>query len=204
MRRLALCPALVAGLSVSSTARADGDAQRGAQVYRACVACRALELGLHLSGPSLDGFMGRMAGTAEEFVRYSSGLQDAGFSWNAAALDGWLKDPAGMIPGTYMTFRGIDDPKARADLVAFLEMQAQQLARHLGAHHGRGARVHGADGADQHAHVAPLHHAHGHRLRLGTHGAGAVTDRAEIFAVLYRKFVIAAAAHIVALRNHRN
>ena len=52
-------------------------------------------------------------------------------------------------------------------------MQAQQLARHLGAHHGRGARVHGADGADQHAHVAPLHHAHGHRLRLGTHGAGA-------------------------------
>ena len=62
---------------------------------------------------------------------------------------------------------------AGLDLVAFLEMQAQQLARHLGAHHGRGARVHGADGADQHAHVAPLHHAHGHRLRLGTHGAGA-------------------------------
>ena len=60
---------------------------------------------------------------------------------------------------------------AGLDLVAFLEMQAQQLARHLGAHHGRGARVHGADGADQHAHVAPLHHAHGHRLRLGTHRA---------------------------------
>lgn len=125
MRRIVLCLALLAGLSVSSAALADGDARRGAQVYRACVACHALEPGLHLSGPSLDGFMRRVAGTAEGFVRYSSGLKDADFSWNASALDGWLKDPAGMIPGTYMTFRGIDDPQARADLVAFLEIAGQ-------------------------------------------------------------------------------
>lgn len=90
----ALALAALAGFSVSSAALADGDARRGAQVYRACVACHALEPGLHLSGPSLDGFIGRMAGTAEGFVRYSTGLRDAGFSWNAAALDGWLKDPA--------------------------------------------------------------------------------------------------------------
>lgn len=125
MSRVALCFAALAGLSVSSAALADGDARRGAQVYRACVACHALEPGLHLSGPSLDGFMGRMAGTAEGFVRYSEGLKDAGFSWNAAALDGWLKDPAGMIPDTYMTFRGIGDTQARADLVAILEIAGQ-------------------------------------------------------------------------------
>lgn len=132
MSRMVLYLAALAGLSVSSAALADGNARRGAQVYRACVACHALEPGLHLSGPSLDGFMGRVAGTAEGFVRYSSGLKDAGFSWNAAALDGWLKDPAGMIPGTYMTFRGIDDPQARADLAAFLEMAGQ---------HGGGGKV---------------------------------------------------------------
>ncbi|MBO6720119.1 MAG: c-type cytochrome [Rhizobiaceae bacterium] len=125
MSRMVLCLAVLAGLTVSSAAIADGDARRGAQVYRACVACHALEPGLHLSGPSLDGFMGRMAGAAEGFVRYSSGLKDAGFSWNAAALDGWLKNPASMIPDTYMTFRGIDDPQARADLVAFLEIAGQ-------------------------------------------------------------------------------
>lgn len=125
MSRVTLFLAALASLSVVSAARADGDLRRGAQVYRACVACHALEPGLHLSGPSLDGFMGRVAGTAEGFVRYSSGLKDADFSWNAAALDGWLKDPAGMIPGTYMTFRGIDDPLARADLVAFLEIAGQ-------------------------------------------------------------------------------
>jgi cytochrome c len=112
-------------LAFSSAALAEGDARRGAQVYRACVACHGLEPGLHLSGPSLDGFMGRMAGTTEGFVRYSAGLKNAGSSWNATALDGWLKDPADMLPGTYMTFRGIDDPQARADLVAFLEIAGQ-------------------------------------------------------------------------------
>jgi cytochrome c len=125
MSRMIRCLAALAGLSVSSVALADGDARRGAQAYSACVACHALEPGLHLSGPSLDGFMGRMAGTAEGFVRYSTGLKEAGFSWNAATLDGWLKDPAAMIPDTYMTFRGIDDPQARADLIAFLEIAGQ-------------------------------------------------------------------------------
>ena len=117
MSRSVLALAALTLLSFGVDAFAEGDARRGAQAYRACVACHALEPSLHLSGPSLDGFMGRMAGTAEGFVRFSPGLKDAGFSWNAAALDGWLKDPMGMIPGTYMMFRGIDDPQARADLV---------------------------------------------------------------------------------------
>jgi cytochrome c len=112
-------------LSIGSAALAEGDAGQGAQVYRACVACHALEPGLHLSGPSLDGVFGRMTGTAKGFVRYSEGLKDADFFWNAAALDGWFKDPMGMIPGTYMTFGGIDDAQARADLIAFLQIAGQ-------------------------------------------------------------------------------
>ncbi|MCT9000292.1 c-type cytochrome [Chelativorans intermedius] len=110
------------GLNTASDALADGDATRGAQYYRACVACHALEPGLHLSGPSLGNVFERKTGTAEGFVRYSPGLKAAGFSWNAAALDGWLKEPAAMIPDTYMVFQGIDDPQARADLNAFLEI----------------------------------------------------------------------------------
>ena len=90
MSRSVLALAALTLLSFGVDAFAEGDARRGAQAYRACVACHALEPSLHLSGPSLDGFMGRMAGTAEGFVRFSPGLKDAGFSWNAAALDGWL------------------------------------------------------------------------------------------------------------------
>jgi cytochrome c len=112
-------------LHATAAGAAEGDPKRGAEVYRACVSCHALAPGLHLSGPSLDGMWGRQAGTAEGFGRYSDGLKQAGFAWNAAALDGWLKDPQEMIPGTYMVFRGIDDAQARADLIAFLEIAGQ-------------------------------------------------------------------------------
>jgi len=122
MRAIVLGASVMAGVSTASAAAAQGDAMRGAEVYRVCVSCHALEPSLHLSGPSLGNIIGRAAGTADGYVRYSAGLAGAGFAWSAATLDGWLQDPAAMIPGTYMTFPGIDDPAARADLIAFLEV----------------------------------------------------------------------------------
>jgi cytochrome c len=114
--------AALAAVSAVSARAAEADPKRGAEAFRACVACHALEPGLHVTGPSLAGFWGRTVGTAEGFGRYSSGLREAGFEWNAAALDGWLTDPAAMIPGTYMVFEGIADAQARADLIVFLEI----------------------------------------------------------------------------------
>jgi len=124
MRTALFVLAMFAAVAVVPADAADGDAKRGAEVYGACVSCHALEPGLHLTGPSLDGSFGRLAGTAEGFARYSPGLKDAGFEWNATALDAWLQNPADMIPETYMAFRGIDDAQARADLIAFLEIAA--------------------------------------------------------------------------------
>lgn len=112
---------LVATVPAAGPASAEGDVQRGVQVYRACVACHALEPGLHLSGPSLGDVWQRPAGQAEGFMRYSEGLRDAGFLWDEAALDAWIAAPAAMIEGTTMTFRGIADPQARSDLIAFLK-----------------------------------------------------------------------------------
>jgi len=120
MRKLLLLVAL--GLGAASAAAAEGDPRRGAQAYQACVACHALAPGLHLGGPSLAGVVGRAAGRAEGYARFSPGLKAAGFVWDAAALDGWLSDPGAMIPGTFMSFPGIDDAGARADLIAFLEL----------------------------------------------------------------------------------
>src|SRR5680860_158830 len=122
MNKMTLFLSIVAWAINSSANAADGDPKRGAQVYRACVACHAFEPGLHLSGPSLGGVFGRMAGTADGFVRYSSGLKEAGFEWNAAALEGWLNNPNEMIPGTYMMFEGIGDKQSLADIIAFLEI----------------------------------------------------------------------------------
>ena len=111
----------LSGVLTPLAAFAAGDVERGAQVYRSCVACHALEPGLHLTGPSLGGIWNRPAGEAEGFSRYSDGLHGAGFPWDAVALDAWLADPQAMIEGTSMTFPGIADAEARADLIAFLE-----------------------------------------------------------------------------------
>lgn len=119
-----LASALLVGLlAAAGTAHAaDGDAKRGAQLYRACVACHSLEPGVNLSGPSLAGLWDKPAGRNADFVRYSKGLKSADFAWNAETLFAWVADPQVMVPGTYMIFRGIEEDQQRADIVAFLRL----------------------------------------------------------------------------------
>ena len=103
-------------------AHASGNPQRGAKVYGACAACHSLEPNLHLTGPSLDGLWGKKAASVANFPRYSSALSEQGFIWDEVSLNAWLTDPKAFVPGTYMTFRGIGDEKARGDLIAFLKI----------------------------------------------------------------------------------
>ena len=116
---------LFALLVASGAAMSAGDAQRGARVFQACAACHALEPGRNLTGPSLSGFWGRKAGTLESFFRYSSALKSSAVVWNDKILDAWIRDPGTMVPGNYMSFAGIKDERARADLIAFLEKASQ-------------------------------------------------------------------------------
>jgi cytochrome c len=114
---------LVAFLALMSAARAvDGDAKRGAKIYGSCVACHSLEPGVNLSGPSLARLWDKPAGRNAGFVRYSKGLKSADFAWNAQTLFAWVANPEVMVPGTYMTFRGLEKDQDRADIVAFLKV----------------------------------------------------------------------------------
>jgi cytochrome c len=112
----------VAAISMLTLAPAAfaADAQEGAKLFRACAACHSLAPGRHMTGPSLAGIWERKAGTAEGFPRYSEALKSSGVTWNAEALDAWLADPRAFIPNNRMTFSGIRDAKARADLIAYL------------------------------------------------------------------------------------
>lgn len=94
--------------------------KQGAQAYRICAACHSLQPGVHLSGPSLDGRWGKEAGTLADYGRYSDVLKDSGIVWEESALDGWIADPQKMLPGTAMTFRGVEQAQTRSALIAFL------------------------------------------------------------------------------------
>src|SRR3954454_5595449 len=72
------------------------------------------------TGPSLAGVVGRKAGTAPGFTRYSSALKASGVVWDAASLDAWLIDPAGFVPGNRMPFPGLPEAQARSDVIAYL------------------------------------------------------------------------------------
>jgi cytochrome c len=98
-----------------------GDPARGAQVFGACAACHSLKTGEHLTGPSLANVLGRKAGAAKDYLRYSDALKRSDMVWDEKVLDAWIADPRKLIPENFMTFAGIRDPGQRADLIAFLK-----------------------------------------------------------------------------------
>ena len=119
-RYFAASVALLA-LAGAGAARGEGDAARGAAVFKICAACHSTEPGRHLTGPSLANLFGRKAGTAENFLRYSDALKRSGPVWNEQTLDAWLRDPDRFIPGNDMAFPGVKDDKARRDVIAYLK-----------------------------------------------------------------------------------
>jgi cytochrome c len=117
---------MVLFLTGSAADAETGDPENGARVFQACSACHTLVPGEHRTGPSLAGIWGRKAGTAPGFSRYSPALKSAGIVWDAQTLDAWLADPKRLIPGNRMTFTGLADEQARADLIAWLEQASAQ------------------------------------------------------------------------------
>jgi len=116
------------GPALAAAAPAVGDPQRGARLFQQCAACHSLEPGRHLTGPSLAGLWGRKAGTVQGFDRYSDALKSAGIVWNAQSLERWLHSPQRLVPGNSMPFPGIADPRARGDLVAYLQAVSEGKA----------------------------------------------------------------------------
>lgn len=151
MTRHRILPAAVVIAAVSFVGRgalADGDAEQGAKAFRACAACHSLQAGDHRTGPSLAGVFGKKAGLVETFNRYSKALKDSGLTWNAEALDRWMKDPKELVPGNRMIFRGVAEKKDRDDLIAFLRSASDRPKQAAGGRQEGMGGMMGNDGGE--------------------------------------------------------
>lgn len=103
-----------------ATLLASADAQAGAKIARKCSACHTLDKGgPNRVGPNLWNIVNRPMGSHEGYS-YSSAMSGEKGDWTYEKLYHFLKSPRDYVPGTKMTFAGIQDPKDRADLIAYL------------------------------------------------------------------------------------
>lgn len=105
----------------AAAAFADGDAEKGKRIFNRCGVCHSVGDGeRHKQGPNLHGVIGREAGKADGFNRYSDAIKNSDIVWTPERLDEYLKDPRKFLPGTNMVFAGLRNDQQRADLIAYL------------------------------------------------------------------------------------
>ena len=120
---------LLAGLGLAWLAATPALAQDdpvvvGEKVFRRCVICHKIgDGGANGAGPSLEGVIGRTAGSLEDFD-FSEAMVAAGENglvWDAATLSAYLANPKEMVPGNTMVFAGLKSEEDRAAVIAYIE-----------------------------------------------------------------------------------
>jgi cytochrome c len=100
---------------------ASASVDHGAQVAKQCTICHNLQEGQGPKvGPDLYDVVGRKIAAVPGF-NYSAALKATTGTWSFDELNKWLADPRAMVPGTAMTFAGLQNEKQRADVIAYLD-----------------------------------------------------------------------------------
>ncbi len=118
---LILSVSVMAAISFSAASFADGDAAKGAKVFKKCKACHTVnDGGKNLVGPNLFGIVGMKAAQVKGY-KYSKAMKASGLTWDEATLDTYLKKPKALVKKTKMTFIGLKKDKQRANVIAYLK-----------------------------------------------------------------------------------
>jgi cytochrome c len=116
-------PADLAKLAALPAPYNTADLANGRTLFAQCRTCHTVAPdGADMTGPALHGLFGRVAGSKPGY-NYSEALKAAGFAWEPRHLDHWIDNPRTALPGTKMTFAGLEDPKDRKDLIAYLMIE---------------------------------------------------------------------------------
>lgn len=121
MKKLMMALALAAPMAMPAAAFAEGDAAAGEKVFRKCQACHMVgENAKNRVGPTLNGVVGRAAGSLEGY-RYSKAMMGSGLTWDEATLTEYLANPRKAVKGTKMAFAGLKKEQELADVIAYLK-----------------------------------------------------------------------------------
>jgi len=97
------------------------DPAAGEKAFAVCKACHRVGEGAkNTVGPTLNGVVGRPAGSVEGFA-YSEAMKNSGLTWDEATLTEYLKNPTAKVPGTKMAFAGVKDETKVANIIAYLK-----------------------------------------------------------------------------------
>ena len=104
---------------------ASADVKRGEVSHNKCIACHTFDKGgRNLVGPNLYGVIGREKGSEAGFNYSAAFKKSMKGAWTPQEISDFVKNPKVMVPGTSMTFPGINRASERADLVTFLNTKS--------------------------------------------------------------------------------
>lgn len=107
---------------------AKADAKKGEGASKACAACHTFDKGgANKVGPNLYDTVNRDLGTHAGFG-YSDAIKGKGGKWSYEALDAFIANPKGYVPGTKMAYAGEKDAGKRADIIAYLRGLSEKPA----------------------------------------------------------------------------
>ena len=119
--KVSLGLALAIGGAVFAGPALAQDAAAGGQAFKKCKACHQIGDGAkNAVGPALTGIVGRKAGTYPDYG-YSDANKNSGLTWDEATLTVYLKDPKAKVPGTKMSFPGLQSDDDVANVIAYLK-----------------------------------------------------------------------------------
>jgi cytochrome c len=113
---------LVLSTVLTATAfAADGDTS-GEQLFNNnCRTCPSWTEGDNRLGPSLQGIVGRKAGSISGYA-FSPSMKQANITWDEATLDKFIASPDSVVTGNNMKpFNGISDAQTRQKIIEFLK-----------------------------------------------------------------------------------
>lgn len=110
-----------------SAAQTLDDVQAGRKAFlERCAGCHRVGAALEggRTGPDLSGVYGRRAGSAAGFA-YSGAMAASARIWDDAALDQFMADPGGYVPGTTMGIAPVSDPDMRRRITTFIKQERE-------------------------------------------------------------------------------